>query len=330
MAENPAPSKYLDVPAEFNVTFEPAEKETEIPEHFRLASHEFRTDAELLRTSGPVRIFRVRFPSPVETEISENNTVHAEYFQPAGPGPFPACVVLHILGGEFPLSQMTANALARKGVAALFIKMPFYGERRSPNSPRRMIARDPRETVANMTQAVLDIRRGAAWLSSRQEVDKNRLGVTGISLGGIMSALSAVGEPRFQHVAAYLGGGQLGEILWDMDRPEVDQFRTEWMNKGGTRESFLEMVAPVDPAKYGHLLKSRRILMVNALHDEIIPKASTLALYEAVDRQAELVWLDAGHITAAAFLYGETERITRFFTTTDTKSETAPGENEDK
>ncbi|MEX0725440.1 MAG: alpha/beta hydrolase family protein [Planctomycetaceae bacterium] len=312
-AEDKAPAKYINVPAELTVDFEPAPQEDKVPERFRLEPHEFDADAAMLRKSGPVRVFRVTFPSPVATDVPENNTVHAEYFQPEGPGPFPGCVVLHILGGEFPLSQMTANALARKGVAALFIKMPFYGERRSPNSPRRMIARDPRETVANMTQAVLDIRRGAAWLSSRPEVDKTNLGVTGISLGGIMSALSAAGEPRFQNVAIYLGGGQLAEILWEMERPEAGDFRAQWIKNGGSRESFLELVSPVDPAKYGHLLKSRRVLMVNALHDEIIPKESTLALWESID-QPEIVWLDAGHITAAAFLYGETERLCQFFT----------------
>src|SRR5690606_11936745 len=118
-------------------------------------------------------------------------------------------VVLHILGGEFALSRMTANSLAREGIAALFVKMPYYGERRSRSSPRRMISRDPHETVEGMTQAVLDIRRAAAWLAARPEVDKEKLGVTGISLGGIMSSLSAAAEPRFRKVAPYLAGGNL-------------------------------------------------------------------------------------------------------------------------
>ena len=58
-----------------------------------------------------------------------------------------------------------------------------------------------------MTQAVLDIRRGAAWLAARPEVDSEQLGITGISLGGIMSALGASGEPRLKNVAVFLGGG---------------------------------------------------------------------------------------------------------------------------
>jgi dienelactone hydrolase len=260
-----------------------------------------------------VRVYKVRFPSPVETDIDVNNTVYAEYYQPAGAGPFPGCVVLHILGGEFPLSQMVANALARKGVAALFVKMPYYGERRAKDSPRRMISRDPHETVEGMTQAVLDIRRAAAWLGARPDVDEDRLGVTGISLGGIMSALSAAAEPRFRKVAIYLGGGQLAEALWALEHEDAEEFRAKWVADGGTRESFVKTLQPVDPVTYAHLLKDREVLMVAARHDEVIPPASTLALWRAIGTQPELVWLDAGHISAALYLYGEMQRLGRFF-----------------
>jgi hypothetical protein len=57
--------------------------------------HRFDADAEFLRESGSLRVHRVMFPSPVETAIEANNTVHAEYFQPAGKGPFPAVVSVH-------------------------------------------------------------------------------------------------------------------------------------------------------------------------------------------------------------------------------------------
>jgi hypothetical protein len=147
---------FCKLPATGMVEFSPADSESSVPAHFQLTSHRFDF------TTKP-------------TPIIENNTVHGVYFQPAGHGPYPACVVLHILGGDFLLAEAVANHLASNGVAALFIKMPYYGERRGKNSRRRMIAEDPHETAAGMTQAVLDIRRAAAWLASREEVDPNRL-----------------------------------------------------------------------------------------------------------------------------------------------------------
>ena len=298
---------------EGTVAFQPTTREQDVPERFCLEQHTFPFQAEFARASGPVRIYRVRFPSPVTTAIAVNNTVHGEYYRPEGPGPFPACVVLHILGGEFPLSQMTANSLARKGVAALFIKMPYYGERRAKDSPRRMISRDADETVEAMTQAVLDVRRAAAWLAARPEVDQQQLGITGISLGGIMSALSAAAEPRFHKVAIYLGGGHLAQAIWELDHEQAAEFRQRWLTAGGTRDSFIEKIAPVDPATYAHLLKGRQVLMVAARHDEVIPTKCTLALWNAIGSQPDLVWLDAGHLSAAVYLYGEMQRLGRFF-----------------
>ena len=307
--------RFLEVPEAASVEFAPATNEETVPQHFRLKPHRFEAEAELLGERGSLRTFAVTFPSPVESAIPENNTVYGEYFQPTGSGPFPGVVVLHILGGEFPLSQTVASSLAREKVAALFIKMPYYGERRSKDSSRRMISRNPRETAEGMTQAVLDIRRARAWLESRPEVDKQRLGVTGISLGGIMSALSAAGEPRFRKVAIYLGGGKLGENLWTMQHRDADAFRDEWLKAGETRESFLKLLEPVDPATHGRLLKDRDVLMVNAKTDEIIPHAATMALWDSIGTKPELVWLDAGHITAAAYLPGEMVRLQKFFTT---------------
>lgn len=309
-AEDP---QFADVPDVSSVEFVPAQNEEIVPQHFRLKPHRFEADAEIRRESTSWRTLTVTFPSPVETAVLENNTVHGEYFQPAGAGPFPGVVVLHILGGEFPLSQTVASSLARAKVAALFIKMPYYGERRSKESPRRMISRNPRETAEGMTQAVLDIRRAGAWLAARPEVDQQRLGVTGISLGGIMSALSAAGEPRFRKVAIYLGGGKLGENLWSMEHRDAEAFRAEWIKAGESRESFLKLLEPVDPATHGRLLKDRDVLMVNAKNDEIIPTAATMALWDSIGTRPELVWLDAGHITAAAYLPGEMVRLQKFF-----------------
>lgn len=308
---------YIDIPAAGRIHFEPEPPEGRVPKPFHLAARDFDYTSRLVRTQAAVRLHKLTFPSPVVTAVRENNTVHAEYFQPAGSGPFPACVVLHILGGDFLLSETVAQHLAHQGIAALFVKMPYYGERRGKNSPRRMISPVPAESVAGMTQAVLDIRCATAWLGQRPEVDRERLGITGISLGGIMSALAASGEPRLKNVAIFLGGGNLAELLWVNQTREARAFREKWQAAGGTRESFRQALAPIDPATYGHLLKGRRVLMIAAKNDEVIPPESALALWESIGREPELVWIDAGHYSAIRYLPRELVRLDRFFSARD-------------
>jgi len=115
----------------------------------------------------------------------------------------------------------------------------------------------------------------------------------------------------------YLGGGQLGQSLWDNPHQDVVKFRNEWIGNGGTRASFIKTLDPVDPVTHGHLLKNRKVLMVAAKNDEVISRASTIALWKSIDEKPELVWLDAGHITAAQYIFGEVIRMVAFFKPSD-------------
>jgi dienelactone hydrolase len=255
----------------------------------------------------------VTFPSPVETPHPNNNTVHAECFRPvsAGDGSCPGVIVLHILGGDFELSRLFCRTLAHNGVVALFVKLPYYGPRRQPDAPQvRMIALDPRDTVAGMTQAVLDIRRGRAWLAAQPEVDPAQTGIFGISLGGITCSLAAAAEPRFTKVCPMLAGGDIGQVSWQAR--EVSPVRERWLAQGGTQETFFKTVEPVDPVTHAANLRGRQMLMLNAAHDEVIPRACTEALWQACG-QPEIVWYDAGHYTAARFIFDGLARVTRFF-----------------
>lgn len=318
--------RFADVPEEGEVRFQPLPAERHVPAPFRQEPHKFPFQTEPTGTSGSVRVYKVRFPSPLQTEVEANNTVHTEYFQPDGDGPHPGVVVLHILDGRFVLSRMVARSLAQKGVAALFVKLPFYGERRSEDSPRRMLSLDPRETMEGMRQGVLDIRRAAAWLADRPEIDAKNLGVTGISLGGIMSALAAPAEPRFRKVAVYLAGGNLGEMVWSHPHPLAAEFRRHWRSRGGTKETFLELAAPFDPVTYGHLLEDRNVLIVAAQHDRIIPPEHAKKLWKSMDERPTLIWLDAGHLSAVKYLFREMQRLGRFFNRGETELPATGGE----
>ena len=124
-------------PIERGVTaFRPGPEESSVPELFRLEASRFLYEMEPVLATTNYTVARVRFPSPITTPDPENNVVHAEYFAPSVGGPKrPAVIVLHILGADFPLSRYMAARLADRGVAALFLKLPYYGERRPARRP---------------------------------------------------------------------------------------------------------------------------------------------------------------------------------------------------
>jgi len=190
------------------------------------------------------------------------------------------------------------------------VKMPYYGPRRQAGVDVRMVSADPQQTVAGMTQAVLDIRRAVAWLLTQDDIDPQRIGICGISLGGITAALAATAEPRITRVCPVLAGGDVGRLVWES--PEVRQIRQRWVRDGGTRDSLVELLRAVDPVTYADAMRGHKILMINATDDELVPRACTESLWEAFGRP-RIVWLSGGHYTVARHVFRALRLVVDFF-----------------
>ena len=294
------------------VTFRPGPAESSVPELFRLPESTFTYEFETIRETPRYSVARLRFPSPIVTPDPSNNTVPCEYFRPKGGGKRPAVVVLHILGADFALSRYYAARLADRGVAALFLKLPYYGERRPEGGNQKFLSADIGRSTLSMRQGVCDIRRAAAWLASRPEVDAEKLGVTGISLGGITSALAASVDPKLNRGVFLLAGGGLDSILWEMDEPESRQYRKLWLAAGRSRADLKALTTPLDPLTYADRLVGKKILMMAGNVDEVVPPSSARALWEASGRPP-IRWFDCGHYSSAGYLLPAIREAVEFF-----------------
>jgi dienelactone hydrolase len=293
--------------------FRPTAGEPGVPERFRLGPAVFRFEIEPRLEAPGYSVHAVRFASPVVSPDPENNTVHAEYFRPVGSGPDrrrPGVVVLHILGADFALSRYIAARLADRGVAALFVKLPYYGERRPKGEDKRFLSADIDRSMFAMRQGVCDVRRAAAWLGSRPEVDPSRLGVTGVSLGGIVASVAASVDPALDRAALLLAGGDLARILWVM--PEGAKYKAAWVASGRTLDDLKALTDPFDPLTHAHGLVGKRVLMIAGKVDEVVPPSSTRALWDAAGRPP-ITWYDCGHYSAAGFLLPAVRQTVEFF-----------------
>jgi dienelactone hydrolase len=250
-----------------------------------------------------VRVYRLTFPSPLETPWPENNSVPAEYYVPVGASPdekVPAAVVLDILDGSAIVPRMLARAAAHQGVAALYLPMPCYNVRRpKDNGHEKLLRDDPSRLGDGMRQTVMDVRRAKAILASRPEVDPHRLGITGVSLGGIMTALSAGVDGQFDRVVPILAGGDVAALMFHTR--ETRKIRALLEAKGITKNDAAKILAAVEPLNYASRIDPARCFMINAGNDEVIPKATTEALNKAIGG-AEILWLPTGHYTALTYL----------------------------
>jgi dienelactone hydrolase len=290
------------------VYFKPVNDQADVPKEYRLNPFEFKYEMKLRHdySSQGYQVFDVTFPTAILSNYEVNNTVHCQWYRPVGTGPFPATVILDILGGDQKLSKIQSAFLARKGIACLFVQMAYYGPRRPPGTKVRLLMPNIEHTLAAVRQTVLDIRLAGAWLAARPEVDTDRIGVVGTSLGSFMGTLSAEMDPRFKKVAIVLGGGGLVDAFYD--HPLGAPLRLLYQATGGSREKLEKIVSIADPLTRAGNLKDRQVLMIAASKDEVVPPSACKKMWEALG-QPKIVWYDAGHYTAAFFIYDALQHV---------------------
>ena len=262
----------------------------------------FKYTIQLIAEEDSFRVYQVTFPSPFETPWPENNVVPAEYYVPreaAAAKKVPAAVVLDIMDGSAILPRVMARAAAQNGLAALYVPMPCYNDRRPPGDPhKRMLREDPARAADGLKQTVMDVRRAKAVLGSRPEVLADAIGITGISLGGITTSLAAGVDGQFNRVAPILAGGDIAAITFHAN--ETRKIRAAMEEKGMTVADARDVYAPVEPLSFSSRIDPTRCLMINAANDEVIPKKNTEALHKALGKP-QILWLRAGHYSALTF-----------------------------
>jgi len=294
------------------VSFKPLPDTNTIPERYRLTEAKFKYELQPHKRleGSKLTIYRLTYPSPYKSPVPQNNTVHAEYYVPDGPGPFPGVIVLDITGGDQTLSRMISTHFAQNKIAALFVQMAHYGPRRPAGSPDRLLSPDIPKTVAAVTQTVQDLRWAAAWLESRPEINPKQLGIMGTSLGSFVAGLTGEMEPRLKRVAVLLGGG--GFIQGFYDRPDAAPFRWLFEALGGSREKLLQAIAPVDPLTCAGHLRGRDCLILAGKQDEIVPPLMAELLWKAAGEQ-KIVWYDCTHYGAVLFMADALDQLTKHF-----------------
>jgi dienelactone hydrolase len=251
-----------------------------------------------LPPAGALRQLEVRFDSALPSGYLRNDRVHAKLLLPASDAPAPCVIVLHPLRSKNDrLIRPLAVRLAEGGVAALLVTLPYHMERtpEGSKSGRMMITGDPAQIVLAFRQAIVDLRCAVDWLQTRAEIDPERLGVTGVSLGGILALLLSQVDTRIRAAVPILGSGEFADIFSrsPITMPEYRRAR----RSGWTPERLREAFRPIDPVSYAGCNPGCRVVMINAAHDVIVPRGCVERTWQALG-QPQIVWLNASHYSA--------------------------------
>ena len=254
----------------------------------------------------------LRFPSALVTPHPENNTVIGRWFPSAHEGRR-AVVVLpqwnSDAGGHIGLARL----LARFGVSALRLSLPYHDARMPPELTRAdyIVSSNVVRTVQVCRQAVLDARRAVAWLSNQ---GFQRIGILGTSLGSCLAMLTAAHEPLIRAQALNHVSPWFADVVWRglstrhvrqglEGHIELDRLRHLWR--------------PISPWSHLDRVGATKTLLVYARYDLTFPVDLSRTLIDEFARRNlphEVAVLPCGHYSTgtAPFKFMDGYVLTRF------------------
>lgn len=240
--------------------------------------------------------YHVAFPSAYESPYPTNNRVFGRWLVPVQKDVrVPAVVLLHSLGIRRPELEMgLAKELVRHGISVLLLTLPYHMERTPPNSGSGdlLLRGDVSLLRSAVIQTVLDAKRAIDWLQRRPEIDPERIGLIGISLGAILGSAVLGVEPRIHSAVLILGGVDLAHVLWHSVLGI--QARISLRAQGYTLSKLRDALSPVEPM---HLLSPElgaKTFVIGARFDIVVPTEDTEKLVQVLGNP-KVFWLNTGH-----------------------------------
>lgn len=211
----------------------------------------------------------------LEFRADDLPAVPATLLLPSSAGPVPGALLIHGYSSRKEhMAESVGRALLARGVASLAIDLPLHGTRREPLNAQA--TRNPLEMIRHWRMAVQETRLAIHFLRARPEVDAQRVGVVGYSLGSFLGTLLAAEEKAVRAVVVAAGG----------DLPEGIPFTT------------LARTV-VDPLRAVRKLKGRPLLVVHGRGDRTVRPEQAQRLFDAAGEPKEIRWWDGGHYLPA-------------------------------
>ncbi len=282
----------------------PAIRTAEMLEYYSYPHRPIDAKVETVRNKKRYAIKRVEFASALNVFGTEN--IKVDYYVQKGQGKFPTVLALPIAGGVDFCVESFARHYASNGFNCAVVH-------------NRSVELDTIESAEQaedyLRQTVLDSRQVLDYLVAQEEVDADKIGCLGLSLGGIKASVVSGVDERIKCTVVGLAGGSMADIFLESKEKTVRDCAKQWMELGVSPEALrieLEDKLVTDPLRLAKYVDAGNTLMYIAAFDRIVPKECGKNLWRATGKP-EVVYLFSGHFTALLFLpYAERNSLAFF------------------
>lgn len=246
--------------------------------------------SEILEETDRFTISQIRF-TPSFNIIDLDHDIIMDYYAIKNKAKAPVILVLPIFGGSNYFANTFARYFADHGFSSLIVH----------RQKRYKTFKDLDKIDKILKQIVLDHKQAIDWIEMQNDLDSDRIGVFGISMGGIKAALISSLDKRIKASVMCLTGGNLAEIIATSDEKGVVKRREEYMKKHNISQAEfndrLKSNITCDPINYAEYINASNSLMVLARFDSAVPYKYGNELWIKMGKPEKII-MPTGHYTA--------------------------------
>ena len=226
-----------------------------------------------------------------------NRIAHARYWR-HNDGPRPTIVAIHGFGADqYWLNAwfFTLKWYYERGCDVLLFTLPFHGRRQtqfSPFSGYGYFAGGTSGVNEAVAQSVMDFRIFFNYLEEKYGVEK--LGVTGISLGGFTTSILTTIEKRLYFAIPNVPVVSLVDLILEWF-PISSIARSIIKRTGYSIQSLRHMIAATTPLTYDPVIPKDRLMIIGGVGDRLAPPKHSRILWEHWGR-CRIHWFPGSHI----------------------------------
>ena len=213
-------------------------------------------------------------------------------------GPCPTIVAIHGFTADWYLINEWFFALPwfyRMGCDIMLFTLPFHGPRRtrfSPFSGHGYFAGGPSRMNEAAAQSVFDFRILLNWLQQERGVEK--VGVTGLSLGGFTASLLASVEDKLAFSIPNVPVVSFADLVLEW-QPIGTMLRGALSTMGMDLSDARRMLAASCPLTYKPVLPNDKLMIVGGVGDRLAPPKHSRLLWDHWGRP-NIHWFPGSHI----------------------------------
>lgn len=221
-----------------------------------------------------------------------DEAIEFEYYDVDGDSRTPVVVLLPIFNGQLGIPRYFARYFANQGLSAVVVT-------RGRDPLAALTA--PAETVQGN---LLDYRRVLDWIERQPELDASRIGLFGMSLGGMDAVMLTALDRRVRALVVAMAGGDFSYLLENTNYRRVVRTIGEIAEESGTSRAALvaqlDAAIGIDPLAVARYIDAERVLMILTRTDAIVPFEAQQELHTTMG-SPEALYLATGHRASVVF-----------------------------